>query len=209
MSKKAILQHIDRARPGMPKIVNAEIQREDIRAAARRVFAQRGVGGTGLAHVAAAAGMGRSSLYHYYADKDSLVADLVREMLHQERDLFRSCLCGGGSAIGRLEALVRACATRFPEWAAFGRMIIELRLADAGMLRGYFRELRHDVRAVILEGQADASVASTLDAGVLASILIGAIDGLLLQYFVDPDALPSPEALAQDLVDTMQRMVAP
>ncbi|MBW2230073.1 MAG: TetR/AcrR family transcriptional regulator [Deltaproteobacteria bacterium] len=193
----------------MPKIVNAEIQREDIRAAARRVFAQRGVGGTGLAHVAAAAGMGRSSLYHYYADKDSLVADLVREMLHQERDLFRSCLCGGGSAIGRLEALVRACATLFPEWAAFGRMIIELRLADAGMLRGYFRELRRDIRAVILEGQADASVASTLDAGVLASILIGAIDGLLLQYFVDPDALPSPEALAQDLVDTMRRMVAP
>ncbi|HIE60581.1 MAG TPA: TetR family transcriptional regulator, partial [Microbacterium sp.] len=42
----------------MPKIVDAEVQRDEIRDAARRVFAERGVRGTGLAPVAAAAGMG-------------------------------------------------------------------------------------------------------------------------------------------------------
>ena len=192
----------------MPKLVDAEIQREDIRAAARRVFAERGVRGTGLVHVAEAAGMGRSSLYHYYPDKHSLVAELVREMLEQERDLFRSCLRTGGPALERLETLVRACAALFPEWAAFGRMIIDLRLAEARLLRGYFRDLRRDVTAVIAEGQADGSIAPAPAAKVLASILIGAIDGLLLQYFVDPDALPSPEALARDLVDTTRRMVS-
>ena len=83
----------------MPKVVDPTIQREDIRSAARSVFARRGVRGTGLAHVAEAAGMARSSLYHYYPDKDSLLADLLQEMLEQERLLFRSQLRAEGTPI--------------------------------------------------------------------------------------------------------------
>ena len=43
---------------------------------------------------------------------------------------------------------------------------------------------------------------------MLASVLIAAIDGLLLQYFVDPKALPSPDALAETLADLTRKMVA-
>ena len=68
----------------MPKVVDTAVQRREIRRAARRVFARRGVASTGLTHVAEAAGMGRSSLYHYYADKASLVRDLTRELLAEE-----------------------------------------------------------------------------------------------------------------------------
>lgn len=193
----------------MPKVVDANSQRDEIRAAARRVFALRGVRGTGLAHVAEAAGMGRSSLYHYYPDKSALLADMVHEMLEQERRLFRSCLNADGSPLERLEGLARACAALFPEWAAFGRVIIDLRLEDAKGLRKFFRVIRHDMAAVIAEGQADSSIAGSPDAAVLSSILIGAIDGLLLQYFIDPRALPSPDILAQALVDVTNRMVSP
>ena len=73
----------------MPKIVDARAQRGEIRRAARRVFSRRGVAGTGLAHVAEAAGMGRSSLYHYYADKASLLRDLVRDLLAEVESFHR------------------------------------------------------------------------------------------------------------------------
>jgi len=191
----------------MPKIVDADSQRDDIREAARRVFAERGVRGTGLTHVADAVGMGRSSLYHYYPDKDSLLADLVREMLEQERALFRTCL-RGGTPLSRLEKLARACGALFPEWAAFGRLILELRLEDAKPLKRYFRGLRRDLGAVITEGQQDGSFSNALGADVYASMVLAVIDGLLLQYFVDPAAFPKPEALAGALCTTTRRIVA-
>jgi AcrR family transcriptional regulator len=191
----------------MPKIVDAEIQRGEIRSAARRVFAERGVRGTGLAHVADAVGMGRSSLYHYYPDKDALLADLVQEMLQQELALFRACLHGDGTPLARLERLARACGALFPEWAAFGRMILDLRLEDAGVLKAYFRSLRRDLSAVISEGQRDGSLSKELGAEVAASVLIGAIDGLLLQYFIDARALPKPAELAEALCTTTRRIL--
>jgi AcrR family transcriptional regulator len=191
----------------MPKVVDAKSQREAIRAAARRIFAEHGVRGTGLARVARAAGMGRSSLYHYYPDKDALLADMVGEMLEQERDLFQRCLRAGGSPLERLEGLAKACAVLFPEWAAFGRVIMDLRLEDVRGMRGFFRGIRRDVAAVITEGQVDGSFASFPTAELQSSILIGAIDGLLLQYFIDPRALPNPTDLAEALADVFRRMV--
>jgi len=190
----------------MPKIVDADSQRDDIRKAARRVFAERGVRGTGLAHVAEAMGMGRSSLYHYYPDKGSLLADLVHEMLEQERALSRACL-RDGTPLARLERLARACGSLFPEWAAFGRLILELRLEDVKPLKSYFRALRRDLGAVITEGQQDGSFSKELGADICASMLLGAIDGLLLQYFVDPGAFPKPDDLADALCTTTRRIV--
>ncbi len=191
----------------MPKVVDPAVQREEIRAAAREVFAARGVRGTGLVHVADAAGMGRSSLYHYYPDKDALLADMVGEMLEQEQRLFRACLAGEGTPLERLERLARACAALFPEWAVFGRAFLDLRLQDARELRGFFRALRADLAEVIAEGQAEGSMAEDPAAPVQASVLIGAIDGLLLQYFIDANALPEPDALAEDLVQIVRRLV--
>jgi len=192
----------------MPKVVDAQAQRREIRVAARRVFAQRGVRGIGLSHVAAAAGMARSSLYHYYPDKQSLVSDMLAELLDGERALFRACLAAPGTPIERLEGLARACAVAFPEWAAFGRMILDLRLGDSRRLRRYLRDLRRETAHVIAEGQRDGSIVAEPEAPVLASVLIGAIDGLLLQYFVDPKALPCPAALAGSLAGLTRRMVS-
>jgi AcrR family transcriptional regulator len=191
----------------MPKNVDAAKQREGIRRAARRVFAKRGVRGTGLTHVAQAAQMGRSSLYHYYADKESLLTDMLREMLAEELQLFRTCLRQEGAPVARLMDLSRACAGLFPEWASLGRMILDLRLEETKQLRGYFRKFREELANVIELGQLDGSIASQTDARLLASILIGAIDGLLLQYFVEPKALPAPVELAETLAEMTARIV--
>lgn len=192
----------------MPKVVDAASQREEIRAAARDVFARRGVRGTGLAHVAAAAGMGRSSLYHYYPDKDALLADMVAEMLDQERQLFRVFLRAEGTPIERLAGVARACASLLPAWSAFGRAMMDLRLEDAKGLRGFFRTIRLDVASVVAEGQADGSIASSPSAELQASVLIASIDGLLLQYVVDARALPNADDLAEALVEITERMLS-
>ena len=191
----------------MPKQVDPAAQRSEIRNAARRVFSSRGVEGTGLTHVAREAGMGRSSLYHYYPDKAALLDDLMREALEQESLLFQTCLRGAGSTLERLDALIDASVAMFDDWAAVGRMLLDFRLRDATRFGRYFEEIRKELARVLREGQRAREVDAALDPALTAAVLIGAIDGLLLQHFLDPKAL-DPEGLRLELRRVAARALA-
>ena len=191
----------------MPKQVDAHAQRREIRGAARRVFARRGVRGTGLSHVAREVGMGRSSLYHYYSDKDALLRDLVRTTLEQEGALFRDCLRAPGTALERVHRLLDALLETFEEWASVGRMQIEFRVRDA-RFRRFFRNIRDELATALEDGQAHGEIDAALDPQLGAATLIGAIDGLLLQYFIDAKAFDL-DALAVELRRVASRMLAP
>jgi AcrR family transcriptional regulator len=193
----------------MPKIVDATAQRREIRQAARRIFARRGVAGTGLAHVARAAGMGRSSLYHYYPDKDSLIRDLARELLDEEEALFKTLLRSEASPRERIERLSRALVALFDEWAAVGRVLLDLRLRDAPRFRPFFHRIRRELAEVISEGQQSGELDPHLDPTLTAATLVGAVDGLLVQHFVDPGAFPDLDALGDALLRTLQRGILP
>lgn len=192
----------------MPKVVDASEQRREIRRAARGVFARHGVSGTGLARVADAAGMGRSSLYHYYGDKASLVRDLVRDLLSDEQSLFEAALAREGPALARIEAIAAAMPELFDQWSLLGRLMLELRSSDTQLFRSYFRRLRRTLARVIEEGQQSGEIAPSVDAEIAASVWIGAVDGLLLQYLVDRSAFDDPDALRRQLVVLLRRMLA-
>jgi AcrR family transcriptional regulator len=193
----------------VPRIVDGEEQRRRIRDAARQVFAARGVEGTGLAHVADAAGMGRSSLYHYYPDRDALLRDLARDLLRDEQALFTAILRRGGSPRARIERLVEALARTFEAWASVGRMAFDLRPLDGRRFRSFFRAVRAELAAVIGEGQALGEIDPGLDPGFASAALIGAVDGLLLQKLVEPELFADVEAFAAALVATVRKVLAP
>ncbi len=192
----------------MPKIVDAALQRRQICEAARRVFARRGVAGTGLAHVAEAAGMGRSSLYHYYPDKPTLLRDLAKQLLDDELAVFGAVLRGDGAPGERVERLARGMVALFDEYAASFRMVFDLRLRDAGRFKLFFRRIREELAAVIVEGQERGEFDTALDPALAASTLIGAIDGLLFQHFADKRAFPQLDALGDELVRISRRGLA-
>jgi AcrR family transcriptional regulator len=192
----------------MPKIVDAALQRRQICEAARQVFARRGVVGTGLTHVAKAAGMGRSSLYHYYPDKPTLLRDLARQLLDDELAVFVAVLRGDGAPGERVERLARGMVTLFDEYAASFRMVFDLRLRDAGRFKIFFRKIRKELAAVIAEGQAQGEFDAALDPALAASTLIGAIDGLLFQHFADGRAFPQLDALGDELVRISRKGLA-
>jgi len=192
----------------MPKQVDATALRSDIRRAARRVFARRGVEGTGLTHVAREAGMGRSSLYHYYSDKAALLDDLMGEAFEQESALFRACLRAPGSTQKRLDTLIDASVGMLDEWAAVGRMLLDFRIRDTQRFGETLEGLRVELARALREGQRTGEVGAELDPTLVAAVLIGAIDGLLLQHFLDPKAL-EPEALRFELRRIAARAIAP
>ena len=63
--------------PGEPRTGRGRASRERIVQRAAELFAERGVAATSLDEVLAAAGAGKSQLYHYFRGRDELVAAAV------------------------------------------------------------------------------------------------------------------------------------
>ena len=193
----------------MPKIVDPDQQRGEIRRAALEVFAREGLAGAGLARVARAAGMGRSSLYHYYPDKAALVADLVDALLATEEQMFVDATQGEASASERLEGLATQLTSLFEPWTALGRVFFELQSREGERFREFFRRIRRALAGLIAEGQGLGEIDRTLDSTHLAATLIGAIDGVLLQHCIDPHAFEDRDALAATLAASVRKVLRP
>lgn len=77
-------------------------------------FARSGFGGVGLRDVAKAAGLGKSTLFHHFASKESLYVEVVGRVLDRIAERVQPALGGGGSPVDRLarvsDALVDALA---------------------------------------------------------------------------------------------------
>jgi TetR/AcrR family transcriptional regulator, repressor for uid operon len=170
----------------MPKIVDALERRRHIRQAARRVFAGRPPDSTGLTHVAKVAGIGRATLYHYYPDKASLLRDLARDLLAEEERAFASARRGDGSPLDRIACLAAGLTDVFEQWSAVGRMLLDVWFRDARRSRPFFRHIRRDLARLVAEGQDRGEIVREVDPEVAAGMVIGLIDGMLLQHFVDP-----------------------
>jgi len=193
----------------MPKLIDTAAQRREILHAARGVFARRGVEGTGLAHVAKAVGMGRSSLYHYFRSKEGLVRALIREQMEQEEALFKTALEREGSPLERIAALVGGQVEIFEAWRAMAGLTLDLWSRHAKRFAPFFRRLRALLRTLIEEGQGVGEIDRALDTEFAAAGIIATIDGLLLQYVVEPAAFSDRARLRAALVSSVRKQLAP
>jgi AcrR family transcriptional regulator len=111
-------------RPPRPRTKPADERRDDLMAAAERLFITRGIAATTIDHIAARAGVAKGTFYLYFAAKEDVLAALRARFVARFRE--------------RIAAAVDACAA--DDWAA--------RLAawiEAGV-RGYLDAVAlHDV----------------------------------------------------------------
>jgi hypothetical protein len=105
--------------------------------------------------------------------------------------------------------LARALPGVFEDWSQLGTMIFDLWSRDAESFRPWFRQMRLSLAALVREGQAAGEIEPSLDPSLTAGVIIGAIDGLLLQHLIDPDAFPSFEAMGETLTQFVRRALSP
>jgi len=171
----------------MPKIVDVASRRQAILAAAATVFARHGYRGTSLERVAAAMGVGKSSLYHYFHTKEALFAALADETLRGEAELFDRLVAEDTAPPERLRGLLDAIVGMLDEWAAVGPLLVDFLREPRGRrrVRETFVRARVALARLIAEGQR----AGTFRRGkpeALATVVLGCLDGLLLQELVEP-----------------------
>jgi AcrR family transcriptional regulator len=176
----------------MPKIVEIAEKRREILQAAAAVFTRYGYRGTNLQRVATRAGMGKSSLYHYFPTKEALFAALADEILQDEAQLFQSVVASSADAPQRLHALLDGLTSVFAEWAKSGPLLLDFLREPRGRrrVRQTFRTARAALTRLITDGQ-HAGLFRPGSPQALATIVLACLDGLFLQEMIEPGSTKS------------------
>jgi AcrR family transcriptional regulator len=150
--------------------------------AAYQRIASDGFEGLRTRDVAADVGVNIATLHYYFPTKEAL----IRGVIGQAMQRFRSTIPAEGSAEERLRAHLRALATLLHDdprlWAVLGELVLRAP-RDADLARTFrqsdtfwHRTLRDLIRACIRSGTVDRD----LDPDAAAALLIAAIRGLSL-----------------------------
>ncbi len=193
-----------------PKIVDREERRQALAAAATEVFAEKGYAGARIADVAERAGVGKGTVYEYFRSKEELffaVFELMSYGMHarlgaeMDRDApaaerLRSLI---QMMVGEAVAQVELYGVTFELWSGCSHEVYGDRLRAA--FADLYRDFRGHVAGLVRDGQARGELRPGLDPDGMAAAIVGAIDALGLQYWVDRGV--DVEAAAATFVDAL------
>jgi len=179
----------------MPRIVDKEAKKKEIVAAALKEFAKRGVANTKMADIAQAAEIGKGTIYEYFRDKN----EIFLESFHQFIETMDTAL---GKRIYKITDPVLKLKVLVTTWT---EMIDNVHADYVEIMLEFWAEgirVKHDFPSGVVNLKklyADFRLLfkSILDEGIrtgkfrkinttlTASILLGALDGIMLQWFLD------------------------
>jgi TetR/AcrR family fatty acid metabolism transcriptional regulator len=170
-----------RRAPEALKEVIRDFRRDQIIDTARRLFGERGTTDVSMDDIASEAGVARSTVYVYFANRDELLQACVQSMYDTIKDTVVEMFEGSAPPMDRLRAVIRGVLERIDESPAFFRLAMAtqattsaagsaavggalmmigldmMRLLEdvitAGMDSGIFRRDLDSDRAVLLIGQ--------------------------------------------------------
>ena len=194
-----------------------KVTRDRIVAAAAAEVFRRGVAGTTLDHVKAAAGVSSSQLYHYFADKDDLVLAVVEHQAQAVLDSQEPLL----SHLDSLTALRAwrdhlvahqhgvSCAGGCPLGTLGGELAETDPAAREGIAAGFGRweaAIRHGLRTMHRRGE----LAPQADPDRLATATLAALQGGLVLTQTTRTTAPLEAALDEmlDHIATLARKPA-
>jgi AcrR family transcriptional regulator len=170
---------------------------------ATQLFAQRGFAGTTLQDVARAAGLTRPALYHYFANKEAILARLVSDLtLEPAAELAQLRRQRGKSAIHRLHEMAFDTALRHARQPDRFRVLVlsdaELPAELADSYRDGRRRILAEYVAVIKEG-IEADELRPVDARIASLGIIGMCTWVAWWY--RPDTAGDERDVASGLAD--------
>lgn len=191
--------------PAEPRTGRGRASRERIVERAAELVAERGVEGTSLDEVLAAAGASKSQLYHYFAGRDELVEAAVERRCAQVLDELTQAM-GNVATLAELAATLAGFVTGYEQQGLLGCPI--------GSLASEVAERNDGARLQVAaafdtwEGLFSAALVRMRDRGelragtpadVLATASLASIEGGLLLSQTHKDVAPLRIAVAAAL----------
>ncbi len=193
----------------VPATAKGEATRAFLLRTAAQVFAEKGYTAATQNELIAASGLTKGAFYFYFASKADLALAVLQEQKHRWLDEVGEQLALDPNPAAELRQLVPT--------------MLELLGADpgAGSLTRLSRELATDpavaeqvsattaewvafVADIVRRGQRDRTIRAGLDPDAVATVLVGAFDGLKALI----DVIPPPGRAAAEFADRIQTLLA-
>lgn len=192
---------------------NGRASRKAILAAAAEVFAERGYRGTSLTEIANRVGMTQPGLLHHFSTKDLLLLAVVQE--HEEGSEHDAMLEDLAPGNLRLASSLEKLALR-NAGARQAQLLLTTLSAEAiprdHPLHEHFvqryKRFRKEFSAILTRAQADGLVRRDVQPQQLAREIIATLDGLHLQWLLDPGEINLKRAL-RAYAERLERDLAP
>lgn len=178
------------------KVVDKSDRRSVILAAATRVIARKGYAATRVEDVAFEAGVAKGTVYLYFGSRAEILLAAFEAF---EKGMLAAVLAVVESdepALVRLRSMVRVVLAKMEAEPELSRVVLDFWAAgvfegadkgiDFGRIYAGYREL---VGGLLEEARREGAVRRDPPENAPA-VVIGTIEGVVLQWIIDPEALP-------------------
>jgi len=170
--------------------------REDVIRIAVEEFNARGYEATSMGALAERLGLSKSAIYHHIASKEEILVEATGKALEELRAVVDGALEASDDPVEQLRLLIAGTTRVLCECPAYVRLLLRLRgntdveLAIMERRRGITRALVD----VVERAQAEGSLRTDLEAGVVARLIFGMINSIVEWY--KPEGQYAPADLA-------------
>lgn len=169
----------------------AEVRRGQIRAAAADCFRRHGFHGTSIAQISKAAGMSPGHIYHYFANKEAIIAEIVAQDLDQVLTLIAELRSAQNVQAAMIERAAEAVAEHLDSDTAALRLEISAEAARNPHIAAIVRDADARIRAGLADTLRSLRLASghrDSEASLAArvEVIVALFEGLQIRSVRNP-----------------------
>ncbi len=193
----------------MPRVVDKEEKRTKIIQAAIHVFAQKGFNRTKAIDIAKAAGVGKGTLYEYFRSLNEIFAAAFHDFLKQMDSAIHDQLDKESDPLKQIELFVKITFNEFLNAGELAKVMMDfwaegIRTRSDEILNTINLDEMYNTYRTLLSGIIKSGIKQNVfrkvDPKLTASMMIGVLDGLYLQYIMNPNVFDFNK-MSQTLID--------
>jgi len=197
-------------------IVDKKEKQKNIVRSAMKIFSQKGFDRTTVSDIAQEAGIGKGTYYEYFKSKDEvihLVFDyFMQDLVPDFQKIVQQSIPASEKIILMIKSMSHLIESKeqqdfvglvFDVWAEGIRSQPHRKSLELKM-KQFYKDYREPVVEVLKQGIRSGEFRSDIKMEAEASVLIGLLDGLLVQWVLDRKGFPIQSAL-DAVVETLLR----